>query len=59
MFIYAAQNLFGRIPKELVTFLSPGNVIGWLKDKGEERIFNEYSLVPFEPCEYIAYLKIE
>lgn len=48
MFIYAAQNLSGRIPKELMTLLSPGNETGWLKIKGEEKILNEYSFMPIE-----------
>lgn len=58
--MYAAQNLSGRIPKELVTLLSPGNETRWLT--GVKRKFSmniPLRLLNFEPCEYIAYLKIK
>lgn len=46
--LYMQRRISGRIPRELVTLLSPGSETGWLKGMDEERIFSECSFMPFE-----------
>lgn len=58
--MYAAQNLSGRIPKELMTLLSPKNETGWLIGVKREFSVNiPLCFLNFERYEYIAYLKIK